>query len=530
MYYIIGSGPAGVSCALGLLENGCDVTLIDAGNNLEFDRQFLIEEMATLEPEEWPTSLKRDQRQHQTARLSGVDLKLAYGSSYPYDIPKNWEKKPITITKDSGLLPSYCKGGFSSVWGASILPYTAADTKEWPFPISELSPHYKAILDWISFSACKDALEDKFPLFSTNYKNIGLSRQAENIYTQMGKNRAALQEAGIFFGQSRLALQQFEQNCRNCGSCMHGCPYGIIYSSMSSIKNLLKRFSNFDYCPGWIVETLKESGNKVTINFANAGPSVPSSVQASKVFIAAGVIPTAHLILQSLGLENHTIKILDSQYFLMPILQKARYKNISNDRLNTLSQIFIEIFDSEISQNGIHLQLYSYNDLYWHPFSKFGALSPLICSFAKPWVERLNVIQGYLHSSDSGYLNLTLKKDSCSKQYFYLEGIQNKKSKIFIKKIQIKLKREEKKFGFSPMTPSKILTSIGLPGRGFHAGGSFPMSNDPKLLECGRDGRLNGFRNVHLVDASILPSIPSTTITLSVMANAHRIATEVAHS
>jgi hypothetical protein len=31
-------------------------------------------------------------------------------------------------------------------------------------------------------------------------------------------------------------------------------------------------------------------------------------------------------------------------------------------------------------------------------------------------------------------------------------------------------------------------------------------------------------RRVHLVDASVLPSVPATTITLGVMANAHRIA------
>jgi choline dehydrogenase-like flavoprotein len=32
---------------------------------------------------------------------------------------------------------------------------------------------------------------------------------------------------------------------------------------------------------------------------------------------------------------------------------------------------------------------------------------------------------------------------------------------------------------------------------------------------------------VHLVDGSVLPTIASTTFTLTVMANAHRIATEV---
>ena len=36
-------------------------------------------------------------------------------------------------------------------------------------------------------------------------------------------------------------------------------------------------------------------------------------------------------------------------------------------------------------------------------------------------------------------------------------------------------------------------------------------------------GRLYGFKNIHIVDASVFPSIPSATITYSIMANAYRI-------
>jgi choline dehydrogenase-like flavoprotein len=45
-------------------------------------------------------------------------------------------------------------------------------------------------------------------------------------------------------------------------------------------------------------------------------------------------------------------------------------------------------------------------------------------------------------------------------------------------------------------------------------------------LESDRQGRPYGFERVHLVDASVFPSLPATTITLTVMANAHRIGSE----
>ena len=39
-------------------------------------------------------------------------------------------------------------------------------------------------------------------------------------------------------------------------------------------------------------------------------------------------------------------------------------------------------------------------------------------------------------------------------------------------------------------------------------------------------GRLGQWSRVHLVDASVFPTVPATTFTLTIMANAHRIATE----
>ena len=71
-----------------------------------------------------------------------------------------------------------------------------------------------------------------------------------------------------------------------------------------------------------------------------------------------------------------------------------------------------------------------------------------------------------------------------------------------------------------PLSPA---LRTGEPGRGFHTGGTFPMRLNPGSFEVDLLGRPSGFSNVHLVDSSVFPSLPATTITLSVMANAHRI-------
>ena len=66
-------------------------------------------------------------------------------------------------------------------------------------------------------------------------------------------------------------------------------------------------------------------------------------------------------------------------------------------------------------------------------------------------------------------------------------------------------------------------------GRGYHSGGSFPMREHPASLESDLLGRPHGFSRVHIADATSFPTIPATTITMSAMANAHRIGWETAH-
>jgi len=78
------------------------------------------------------------------------------------------------------------------------------------------------------------------------------------------------------------------------------------------------------------------------------------------------------------------------------------------------------------------------------------------------------------------------------------------------------------------MVPIPGLVQLGQPGKGNHLGGSFAMRRDPGRLDTDTLGRVSGWDRLHIVDASVLPSIPATTITLSVMANAHRIASAAA--
>jgi choline dehydrogenase-like flavoprotein len=138
----------------------------------------------------------------------------------------------------------------------------------------------------------------------------------------------------------------------------------------------------------------------------------------------------------------------------------------------------------------------------------------------RPLVGRMIVMQGYLHSGDSPGMTLELKADGVR-----LLGDDPAEGIARVRRLVRRLTANAHLLGMAPIPG---LTQLGRPGKGNHVGGSLPMRHRPSELETDTMGRVPGWDRVHVVDSSVLPSLPATTVTLSVMANAHRIAAAAA--
>jgi len=72
------------------------------------------------------------------------------------------------------------------------------------------------------------------------------------------------------------------------------------------------------------------------------------------------------------------------------------------------------------------------------------------------------------------------------------------------------------------------MSRLSAPGTGYHCGGSFPHRHKKvSTFETDLLGRPFDWENIYVIDGSVLPSIPATTIAFTIMANALRIATQV---
>lgn len=524
MNYVIGSGPAGVAAAQALLKQGLEVTMLDAGLELEEENQVAVKGMRAVSPSDWHGAHMRLITGRNDATHRGIPKKLVYGSDYPY---RGVDRFIPTTSENADISASFALGGLSNVWGSAVAPYTAQDIAAWPIGVDALAPHYRAVFDWMPLSAWEDDLQSILPLYTDRHRPLRMSRQATNLLHDLNTAKPRLNADGIQFGAARVAVRsntvESKPGCAYCRLCLHGCPYGLIYTSAQTVHEMMGN-PRFRYQRNVVVRKLREEGGTVRIEAVTFDKGEPVTFDAQRVYLAAGTLSSTKIILDSLGAYGQPVRFLDSQYFLLPLVRFSRVPGVTHEKLHTLVQLFMEINDPSVSANLVHLQLYSYNELFLRAMQNlFGALSPLMSIPINQMVGRMMLCQGFLHSDTSRRVRATLSEpDGEGVTRMRLEGEAGIYDPLTtVKKVIRKIRSHMWAMKLVPASP---MLHMAPPGRSYHVGGSLPMSDAPKAFQSDVLGRPTGFRKVHVVDASVLPSIAGTTITLTVMANAHRIA------
>lgn len=500
---VIGSGPAGVSVAMALLARGREVLMLDGGRIPEAAAQNRRDQLAESEPATWSDETRAAWQTPQFATPPGQVRR--FGSDFAME-PAD---QTLTTTAGIGLRASRAEGGLSNLWGSAVLPYRAADIANWPITIEDMAPHYQAVAGFMPLSGQPDDLEAVLPAFPMRgHTPLTPPPQAQKLLDQLARQKEPLAAMGVHAGAARLAVSPA---CKYCGQCLHGCPWGYIYSARQTVDALRDR-PGFCHQTG-IVRRFEENDHSVKVTLDNQ-----EVLQADRVFVATGVLETARLLLTSQPGGDGVLSLKDSQHFFLPGLHRWRApRRPDKGPFHTLPQAFIEIADPAVSPNLVHAQIYTWNEFYARDLiATYGAKLPGSAPLWHALARRLIVAQVFLHSDHSAQINLSLAADG----RLTPTVSDNPETSQIITAAKTRMARALNKAGLSMLT---FAARQGDPGSSFHVGGSVPMSASPGANESDILGRPTGLKRVHLVDASVLPNIPATTITFSVMANAHRI-------
>jgi choline dehydrogenase-like flavoprotein len=508
---IIGAGPAAAGAAIALSASpNVSIRVIDVGGRLEEPNERARERMSHSAPSEWSAAdVDIVGRVAEASRDQRLPEKRNFGSDFSFH-----DFGQLAGVRGSGDVNTHvisgAYGGFSNTWGAQTMVYSAASFNDWPISRAELEVDYRSILSKIPYSAEEDDLAEYHPLWAEADPLPPLNENSTRILERYRRHRTSVRRHGVIVGKARLALNG--SSCVSCGLCMTGCPYSYIYSASQTFDELIAG-GRVTYSGGREALSIGEAKGRPFVVTRDAHSGALETIRADKILVGCGTIGSTRLVAGSLERWSESIHLQESAQFLMPLASLRSTGDLSQDDSFTLNQFNILMPFDEAGHDLVQIHGY--------PYSK----------------SMDDALPAVLRTSISRVLGDTLLKhdvsiekpdtnDQLASVHLSATANGNDVAKSKLRAINARLLRTAPYLGVVPVVP---MVSMSPPGKSYHFGGSFPHASNP---ESGREsdllGRVDPWSNIHLIDASVFPTVSATTFTLTIMANAHRIARHVA--
>lgn len=512
---VVGTGPAAAAAVLALADDPAQqITVVDLGERLPDDASAAIQRMSAMEPTEW-LAADRELVSAQPAVMAGSALpeKRSYGSNHMF-VDRGQQLGLTMPDRGNEASVSAAAGGFSTVWGAQIMPFSRATFDRWPFGWDAIEPHYRAVLKEVPLAGEDDDYAEYFPLLHARAPLPPVAERTAAVLDRYRLHRKGLRAKGVLVGKARLAVAA--KSCRQCGLCMTGCPYSLVYSSRQTIDPLIAT-GRVRYIPKILVTGVEQSpGATPSVRGMDLVDGRSVTFDADRVFVAAGGLGSTRIALNSLTTPPSQVGLQESAQFLVPFVSRRTTGDPRGRSDLTLNQFNMLLTYDDVAYTTSQIHCYPYNPAVaaalpgWLPEGLAGAV-----------LGRTTAALGYLPSWQSPRMRVELMRRQTDSLPDVAVRVVGDRNPAMLRSVLRRLAAVGPKLDLYPALPMVRLSG---PGKSYHFGATFPHGTGSDLL-----GRIGDLRDVHLIDGSVLPSVPSTTFTLTVMANAHRIATESRH-
>jgi choline dehydrogenase-like flavoprotein len=509
---VVGTGPAAAAAILALADDpGEQIVVIDIGERPPDDVVSAVERMNALKPAQWATS-DRELVIAQPARLDRTVLpeKRAHGSSHMF-VDRGQQSGLAMPKRGNRSAVSGGVGGFSAVWGAQIMPFSRATFERWPFGWEEIEPHYRAVLTEVPLAAEDDDYSEDFPLLNARSPLPPVSGRSAAVLHHYRQHREAIRAKGILVGKARLALTA--DRCVRCGVCMTGCPYSLIYSASHTVDRFIANGRVKHISRVLVTGFDQHADGTPFISGVDLVTGRTVSFDGDRVFVAAGGLGSTRIALNSLHTPPSQVALQESAQFLIPFVSLRSTGDPRGQPDFTLNQFNLLLKYDDDAYTTAQVHCYPYNPAVAEELP--GWLPPALHGTV---LSRVTAALGYLPSWESPRMRVELRARHEGALPDVSVRVVSDRHPAMLRSVLRRLSAVGPKLDLFPVLPMVRMTG---PGQSYHFGSTFPHGSGSDLL-----GRVGGFQHVHLVDGAVLPSVPSTTFTLTVMANAHRIVTE----
>jgi hypothetical protein len=474
-YIVVGSGPAAWAAVETLVDSGVKPTVIDIGISSESDFQF-----------------------SQSLDKNGLASKTRFGSEHMYAYPYSNDEVALfsSSTPISGAL-----GGLSTVWGSNIQIFAEYNSAGWGDEQGKLNDAFRAVLSKVPHSASNDSMDQVGEWPISNPEPTPLSHRISQILSY----NIGLKSSKTLIGAARNATGSALSGCTLCGKCLTGCPEEIIFSTDYRFLDFIKS-GKIEYIRGKVL-SYQDDARSVIVNYIPIDTGEVSQINSDKLLVGAGSIASSIVYLRSNEAVG-SVELSDTQVFYLPFLS-WRHRGLANNSY-ALAQMFVTTQEQKASGNDFFMSVYE-SDSSWPERAK--SISPHLAKIVPFSVyTRLLAGIGLLSSKDSGKIILTRKN--------LLLNIELKRNtfRTSVKVVAACLRLSPRMIRLG-LLPLPFLVKVPPVGSSYHVG-SLSFQGRP-LLDS--EGRTHRDSNVHFIDGTSLPMLPTGPVTLTVMANAMRI-------
>lgn len=527
---VVGSGPSAVNAAYPLVQAGRTVAMLDVGHEDTVYRALI--------PQAPFAEVRRsDPRQHRYFlgdRFEGVPLGVL-GAAPQLIPPRQYvlrDTDALLPTQAPGFaaLQSLALGGLGGAWGAGCFPLLDNELVKCGLSPGAIRPHFEEVARRIGVSGTRDDLEPFWGPLDALQPPLALDHNATRILRRYRQQRTAFHSAGLFLGRPRMAVLTRPLGGREANPyhdmdfwTNHG---GSVFRPEVLVREL-ERYPNFRYLRPYLVERFREAGpGQVTVQAQALTNNSVAVFQAARVVLAAGAMSTTRIVLRSLERYNVPVPLTCNAHSYTPCLHLGGLGRRHAELCHSLAQLTLIYDPTGDREHLVQAQFFSYRSLllfrllndsplcYRESLRVLRALAPAFVILVLQHEDYQGVNKHCVlrrHSDGSDVLEINYRPQRAD------ERRQQRHEQV----IRTWLRR----LGCFPLRSARPPH-----GSSVHYGSQLATTVEDRPLTCTPSGRLRGTDNVYVADGAALAYLPAKGLTGTLMANASRVAANIAGS
>jgi hypothetical protein len=524
---IVGSGPSGAHAAMEAVASGRKTALVEIG--------YSGGQPPAFDPSRTFSEIRRTDPNQQAYFLGDnpVAVLRNQGRAGPHLTPgRQYMIRDMDLLfpleSDSFLpLQSSSLGGLGVSWGANCFALEDYELERIGIAAAAMPGYYAGAAREAGISGRTD---DALTPLIANLDHgaiqppLPLDSNAETILRRYQAKAARYQASGLYLGQSLLAMlsQNLDGRQANPQTDMDfwADTGSSVYRPRYTIEKL-QACSNFTHLTGRLALRFRPGPDGVSLECRNLETGAPEAISARKLLLAAGAINSGRLALASSDNYQSRLPILCNPNHWVAAVNLAMLGKPARDRRHSLSQLTVLMRAECDGPDYVLAQIYSYRSLLLFRLLKDIPLPP-----------SLGILFLRLMATAFTCVNIHFPDRPSSDRWIQLEARDSgdvlrastsysAPEKAWIQRHEGRMLRFLAGLRCIPMGVTKPLH-----GASIHYAGTLPYSVEDRRYTTAPNGQLRHAPNVYVADGASWRFMPAKGLTLTLMANARRVAAQ----